>query len=446
MAQRLAVAWLGATILGTLLGCRDEPNSATKQEIDLVRYASLPGLQQSHDPLLRQEHARLISERATPAQLRPEDLAPPHDPSPSPRVESGDPAWTDVASILPPKTVDAMDRRLEPIYPPQEFQLEGISRTAARKLRVAYDEQRLAFRRLVQTPGFRFRVDHRRGLAADTCFVDAVRVVNRLEGLLVAELLESRRPAATMEPLHAMFRSVEALAAEQHLVPRLAAVTARHEALRVLAAVANDPQTGMQLLAQLEELVAAMLARWPPDADAWIGERAQGLHTYELIRDGYLLSVLTYSEIRALRDEVGIPTLAETVARTLDEDQLFYLQRMRQIIDSCRKPYWQRQAKLRELDSELDDRRKTTAYPFVADRILEVDVQQGQRLQALDLARCQAYGLALAAALGPLRATSNVNPLTGQTYEINRQEDCIVVAGVDPQHDEPAVRIRIPPP
>jgi hypothetical protein len=207
--------------------------------------------------------------------------------------------------------------------------------------------------------------------------------------------------------------------------------------------VANDPQTDKPVLVVLGELVATMLADWPPDADAWIGERAQGLHTYELIRDGYLLSVLSYREIRDLRDEVGIATLGETVAKTIDSDQLFYLRRMRTVIDCCERPYWQRRATLNELDKQMEQRRKTTAYPFVADQILDVDIQRGQRLQALDLARCQAWHLALATATGDDPESLGNNPLTGKAYEIKRDGESVSVDGVRPEGGAPEMPIRV---
>ncbi|MDP6557360.1 MAG: hypothetical protein QGG71_22030, partial [Pirellulaceae bacterium] len=76
--------------------------------------------------------------------------------------------------------------------------------------------------------------------------------------------------------------------------------------------------------------------------------------------------------------------------------------------------------------------RDSLAYPLVADLILWKNVQEGQRLQALDRARCEAWSIALAASVGAPRPAYNINPLTGRRYIIDPRPDKVIVDGIDP--------------
>jgi hypothetical protein len=435
----LAVCWLGIS------GCTKEEGAPITCPADTARYAALPGLEETHHPALREELARIVSERATPALLSKSRAA-----VSSPTVPSSEGAahrrgnqggHAMLPTLFPEETLSTLGGTLERLYPAGRFELAGKRLRDAAELRRTYDAQRRRFRRVISDPGFHFGLQHSHGLAADTSFVEVARVVSRLEGLLAAELLHDGSAELAMEPLTHMFHTVNALARERHVVPRIAAVHLRAVALRVLEAIAGHPRidrTGRRrLAAQLDE----QLRNWPADEHAWIGDRALGLHTYELLRDGYLRSVMSYQEIREYRDEIGADD-AESFSENIDRDEWFYLKTMREVIASCRQPYYRREALFRRIENDLEQLRDSALYPFVAGRILLLELESGHRLQALDRARCEAWRLALSIAAGEAPDSVPVNPLTGHRYVIERDEERVIVDCIDPEGGEPAAVIR----
>ena len=228
-----------------------------------------------------------------------------------------------------------------------------------------------------------------------------------------------------------MFRVDALLADLKHVAARLTAARLRGETLRVAEAVAGHPQATPELLRLLQQLVAEQLTQWPPDADAWIGDRAMGLHAYEMVRDGQLLNLLTVEEIRKLGKQQEIGSFTQAVTHSLDQDELFYLQSMRSIIESCSEPYYRRQSAIAEFAAHLDQLRDTPRFPLFAAQVLLVNLDRGLRLQALDRARCEAFSLVLSAAAGATVTPSPVNPFTGKPFDLVSGEDTVEVRGID---------------
>jgi hypothetical protein len=193
-------------------------------------------------------------------------------------------------------------------------------------------------------------------------------------------------------------------------------------------------------------LLSHQLERWPADEETWIGDRATGLHTYELIRNGYLLSLLTQEEIREFDEQVGMKKLASIVRENIDGDELFYLQAMRELIDACRQPFPKRENVFRQLDHDLNVLRSSKSYPFIADQLLLVHIESTQRLQAADRARCEAWRLALQLALGrePV-AGENLNPLTGLPFVVEMTAEQVVVDAIDNYGEEQSALVPVRP-
>jgi hypothetical protein len=192
----------------------------------------------------------------------------------------------------------------------------------------------------------------------------------------------------------------QALADEPNVACRVAAANLQADGLYLLSAVAGHSHSTQDTLDRLFALLAEHTADWPADARAWAGDRAAGLLVYELVRNGQYLSLLSRDEVEQLTREQTLRITAQAVMRNIDEDERFYLQAMRQLLDSCRQPYHERQATLIEIRRQLEEREQSARYPMVAGKLLLVDFELCHRSQAEDFARCQAWMLALGAALG----------------------------------------------
>jgi hypothetical protein len=202
-----------------------------------------------------------------------------------------------------------------------------------------------------------------RRCASTLSFLEHATAMHRLEAIGVAEALLVNSPAETILPLRNMFRVDTLLANLKHVASRLTAARLRGEAMRVAEAVARHPRTNPELLHHLQQLIRDQLSSWPPDADTWIGDRAMGLHAYEMVRDGQLLNLLTGEEIRLLGKQQDINSFVQSVTRSLDQDELFYLQSMRSIIESCSEPYYHRQPTIDAIATNLNQLRDTPHFP-----------------------------------------------------------------------------------
>jgi hypothetical protein len=291
-------------------------------------------------------------------------------------------------------------------------------------------------------PHFAFHHRHSVGLLADLSVYDAAQLAHRWEALSAAVHLDDGELTPCEQCVIRMLRLDQALAQEKHLAPRLLAVKLRSEALRVLEALVQHRQADSSVAGHLRDILAQQLATWPSDADAWIGDRAQGLHTYEMIRHGYLLSVLSAEELGQLQREAGVVATAAAIQKNLDRDEWYYTSIQRELIAACAQPYFERRQVLAKIKSQLDELRGTPDYPLVAGRILLVELDAGHRRQAEDRALCEGWLIALSAATQAPPPELTQNPLTGAAYTVRQEETRVVVDNA--RADTPREPIIVP--
>ena len=409
-----------------------------KTSADAAQYAALPGLTNTHNAELQAELARLIAERSTPLQLMNVGSSTTGDQPQLGATPDSVPAVSRLDVIFPPNFRDSGREHLNKTWPSEGFEFTPATLHVVAALTQRYRLKREQYEKLVAEVDFELPVDHLLGLSADTTYLDAIEIGHRLVGLYAAGLLAAGNPEAAVDSLRLMLRVSELLAKEKSIVSRGAGAVRRGEALQVLGGIVQHPAATPAVHRQLKMLLDQQLEWWPPDADAWIGDRAQGLHTYELVRGGYLLSLFTYDELREYREEIGIDKLAEVVAINVDQDELFYLHTMRELIDACRKPHYERRALFRQIDNNLELLRARETYPFVADQLLLLQLEQGSRLMAVDRARCEAWALALGIAGGHTPSEPTINPLTGDEFFVNVTDTQVLVGAIDPAQGLPA--------
>ena len=393
---------------------------------------------------MRDELARLVAEDATPALLDGPDRAT------APAGTAAEQPHDPLHDVISPAGLAALLANLDRDYPPGAFRFGSVEFDKASRLREQHNAALDRYRAILAESDFRFHVALTSGLLADLSFLDHATAMHRLEAIGAAESLRLNSPAEAILPLRRMFR-VDALLAElKHVASRLTAARLRGEALRVAEAVAGHPRANQELLHRLHQLIGSQLSPWPPDANAWIGDRAMGLHAYEMVRDGQLLNLLTGDEIRRLGKQQDINSFVQAVTRSLDQDELFYLQSMRSIIESCSEPYYHRQPTIDAIATNLNQLQDTPHFPLFAAQVLLMDQEpgrrlqalaQGLRLQALDRARCEAFALALSAASGTAATPLPVNPVTGKPFELISREEQVEVRAIDGEEDGESFKI-----
>lgn len=444
MRTRLTCSLLFVAIL---VGCRQQTASEPSDDV-VEQYGLLPKLAQTHFQPLRDELDRLIDERATPELLAIDGS--------TARILGSDGqsrvlahennAALVLVTIFPAETLSAIDTELDRRYPGGPFRFDPTALALAGRFRKQYEAELDRFRAAMKCPGCNFMVPFTRGLMIDLSLADAARVGNRLEGLAAAEQLADGKPDAAVESIRYMLRMARFLAAANHVVYRSEAARLREEALRVAEEVVQHPNASRASVAAVYDVLDGQLADWPDDARVWIGDRAIGMHTFELVRDGHLLSVLSDEEIAQFEQAGTLGATVDAIARSIDQDEMFYLKAMRSIIEACEKPYFARAATFTRIRRELDESSTTAQYPTLTATVLWPSVEPQHTVQARDRALCEAWALALAAALQRPAPAVTANPLTGKPYEVKVEPHRVVVSGIDfPQDDFEIVVPRQPP-
>ena len=336
----------------------------------------------------------------------------------------------------PSKTGQVLEESGE-ILPPGKFELDPTRLERAIGFLERYEAERQRCREALQRPKCNFGIRYQAGFAADLAFIDVVRICARLEALHAAVSLANDDVQGAVESLDAMFRLAACLGREKHPTARLEAALVREEALAVLRTVvsypdASEPRITLGQLGRLYTLVEQQLSSWPPDRNAWIGDRALGIHAYELVRAGRLVELLTEDELRRFGEEGILEEFPAAAQRNVNSDELFYLAAMRKIIDACSRPYFEREETLLAIRQQLQQGRNRPQFPLVAARLLLVDIEKGHALQARDRAGCEAWALGLAAASGREPPPYQVSPLWGKKYDVVIGDGLVTVWGAYP--------------
>lgn len=440
----LVVSGLLGVVLGVpaTTGCRRGATEEESRRRIAEAYGRLPGLSETPDPQLRAELARIIEEKGTPELLT------------RPEIPDEENVAAGLAGLFEPLKIEGVtpDEILDQssaIFPEREFRFDPTGLERAIRFRQQYEAQRQAAREALYRPGCNFGVEHVAGFAADSTFVDVVRICARLEAFLAAESLARDGVDAAIDSLGAMFRLAVCLGAEKQAVARLEAALVRLEALAVLQAIVRHPEIDrpkitLEQLNRLDAMVGDQLTAWPPDADAWIGDRALGMHAYEAVRAGRVVELLTKEEFKRFADEEILRDLPGATQRNVNEDELYYLETMRRIIGACDQPYYQRREVFESIRQDLHQKRNSPLFPLVAGRLLLVDIEKGHAIQARDRASCEAWSLGLAEASGKKRPPYRVSPLSGGEYKIVREDGQVTVGGVSPDELPAAPPVVVP--
>lgn len=405
----------------------------------LEHYAELPGLSSSPHAGLQAELALLLQEQMTPQALDAKvDAARPSSSKPLAGRQS-------LQESIPAISRPLLKAQLDAAYRGGELRLSPVQLERAREILRKWGDDRARFEQALADCSRGLGLHSAEGALGDAQFIDVLHLGCRLEALAAAEALAENQPGDAIAPLGTMLQAARVLAQEWNITTRVTAANLRADALHVLDAVANHDFATRETHEQLLALLTAETNDWPSDRAAWIGDRAAGLVTYELIRDGYYLSLLEQSEVQRLRDGNLLDATAQAVMRNLDGDELYYLQAMRRIIESCQQPYFERTQVLDEIRRDLASREQAADYPLVAGRLLLSDFERGHLRQAEDLAQCLAWHAALAAATGDDSLGAVTSPVTGQPLRVQVSPREVRVAGLAPARGEIGLPVRESP-
>jgi hypothetical protein len=401
-----------------IAGCRARQPEEANQPAGPEAYGSLPGLKSTPKLNLRDELARIVEDNGTPEQLSRKTVA------------DEDNAAVALAELFPAGQVKVLLDESAAIFPAREFTFDPIRLQKAINFRVKYEPQRQRARQAMERPKCEFGIRFTQGFYADLTFVDVARLCARLEAFNAAESLADGAAPRAIDSFEAMMRLAAVLAREKHPVPRMEAAYLRTEAFGALQAIARSEKIGRPDIERLSQIIESQLAAWPNDADAWIGDRALGLHAFEMIRDGQLARLATDKEVERFRKENILAEMGDAAKRAADQDEFYYLQAMRGIIECCNEPFPDRTAEFDAIDADLRKKQDTAEYPLVAARLLLPGIRKGHEVQARDLANWRAWAFALALSLGRDADSFQSNPFTGGEYRKAADNGIVIVEGI----------------
>lgn len=332
----------------------------------------------------------------------------------------GESPLTAIQQAYPPLTRSMLIDQSGQILPAGPLVLGPTEIARARELVERYALSRSRFPQSLPPLGASLGWRVTDGMLINLDFLDSLTAGCRLELLAGLVALADGIPEEALNSALINLHAADLLAQQRHLTMRLTAARLRQETLALIQQIVAHPAVTAAafetLLARLDET----LAHWPSDAEAWAGERATALHAYELVRDGFYLSLLTPEEVARLEERGVARTALRTIVQQVDDDELFYLHALRRMLAACREPYFLREPFLAQLRSELDQRSSQGRPAMLAQELLLADFEASQRLLAEDLSRCEAWRLALAAALDRPLAVPPVNVLSGKPFPLER--------------------------
>lgn len=356
-------------------------------------------------------------------------------------------AAAEIANLFPPQALGAILRSASEMFPEKGFEFaspEHLSR--AIEFRERYDTTRKAARKIADLENFRLHVNLLQGMFADLTFIDVAWTCAYLEAYYAAEALYVRHdPDDALEAVAYMLRWATFLGNEPHQVTRLEAAYLRTEAMKVLLATLESKYASPKMFRRANKIVFEHLKRWPDESIPWRGERAIGLHTYEVARQGDLNSLLEPDEFIALAETLGTDNLDQYIYSNINTDELFYLSAMRRLIAGMARPYFERKFLFSTFEDELDqgDKRKHAA---LAANILLKGLERSHAVIAEDRANWEAIALALAVANYQEPPPYKTNPRTGNQYLVTKYDDSVTVDNIAPIDQDLTTSISIPIP
>lgn len=414
------VCWL-ALSTSLLTGCSPKPTETAVEE-QLKSYIDLKLTERTHLTPLSDELSRIRAQSQLPSQLQ--ERQPP---------AGSEDDLTSVAEKLFASNaqVNGLHRSLDELWPADGLEFPPSALEHAQRVTQKYQPQREQMAAAVRRADSRFRIAFDQGTAADVNWLETVRLVARLESLRIAAAVYEEKPDQSLEPLASLVRLASKLEASPSLVTHLVAVDIRRyqiAGIRLVATAESSTQRTHQLLF---ELMAADRRKAADESLVWIGDRALGLHAYEMVRSGEYLSLLSEEDYQALVDKNETTDQALVVRRNVDDDELFFLETMSLMIEQSKLPFYRRKERMDEWFTQLDERATQPKFPTVAADILLVGVTTGQQRLARGVARRDAWLLALASVTNQtLSSDPLMNAETGEPLVVSDDGSRVEVWGL----------------
>lgn len=386
----------------------------------LARYAELRFTRCTENVLLRDELFRIEAESGLPKQFLME------------RTHEGNHrAEHALKSITSAAQLNHLDRRLAYVFPQGEFVVAERHIAEIDRLAKDYADLRKELDRFSSAKDWSLDLRFEEGSLFAAHFVPCIEAAIKLELTLSGLAMRRGEWQKATEGFQRTWRSIEVLAAQPHVESRVLAAKLRTSALKLLESMLGSPSCEVKEVRAFRDLLTQSLIHWPADDRVWRGERARALHFFEMIRDGQVLSLASEELQAAIDDHGGPKDFGIWLHSHVDADEVYYLENMRRLIQSCDLPFAERDATLSDLQSDLQRLARSDSDPILTRMMLLTDIEEGMRWQASDRVHCEVMLIALDHAVGESAASAAFtrSPLTGREYRVSVLQRIIRVDG-----------------
>lgn len=386
---------------GTATGSRHKPTTAAGQRY----FASLPGLHATHHEGLQAELARLEEEKQTPLLF---DAALPTAQS----RQSNDKPLVALEQAFPLLSRHLVMQQIAEVLPAGPFPMSPPQQERAKELLQRYKHGRKAFEQALPAEKSGYGLQTAQGYLARHDFLDVLEIGCRLCILSAADHQRVGDASAALAELQTAADAIKLLANEPSLVARSVATRLRGEWCLAACFQLDSLILPSHLREALLQSIRTQQSQLKPTPFYFAAERAAGLIAYEWVRHGAFLSLLSAEEVQSLTQQGLLPATRKAAEQNVDQDQHFYLSQMRELVDSCRLPHFQRLKALQKSQALLTQQQREGTYPQIASRLLR-DLTAASRWMAMDETRLSSLEIALATSLAAAPRSAPISPLTG---------------------------------
>jgi len=246
-----------------------------------------------------------------------------------------------------------------------------------------------------------------------------------VERVFAQRSLQQGKPDDAMQSFRTVYRLADELAASESLELRIIAARSRLQMLEIVQSLVSHPLCRHEHHESLHKILDDHIKNRETDEAIWIRYREEGKQFYENISRRGFDQMLSQNLLKELMERRAFDEYEKAMTERFNHDRSVFLRVSEVMIESCSRPFFQRQSALRQLDAELRERRESANEPVFALLLLR-DVTSSMRLFAQERSGIETAHLALSVSLGIRNRQMPINLLTGNEYEIRLITDGVM--------------------
>ena len=246
-----------------------------------------------------------------------------------------------------------------------------------------------------------------------------------VERALARRALQQGKPDEALQSIRYIYHLAEELAASGSLELRIAAAQFRLQMLEIAQSIVLHPHCQHTHHESLHKIFEEQIDNRETDEAIWTRYRTEGTHFFENITRRDFDQMLSPALLKKLMDRHAFSGYEKTLTSRFNHDRSVFLRVSEVVIESCARPFFQRQETLRQLNIELREQQGTAGEPVFALLLLQ-NIASSMQLFAQERSGIETAHLALSASLGIQNRQKPLNFLTGNRYETHLIADGIM--------------------